>query len=133
VIFLDTGPLLARRLPRDSYHERALLGWDRWAKTNERLVTSNFILGELSSLLSRRAGMASAIDYWRDLLEAPRLDIVRPSTGEEILALQLMEKIGNPEIGYTDYLSFALMRKRQIRRAFTFDAHFTAAGFEIWE
>lgn len=133
MIFLDAGPLLARRLPRDSYHERALLGWARWAKTNERLVTSNFVLGELSSLLSKRAGIASAIDYWRDLLEAPRLDIIRPNSGEEILALGLMEKIGDPAISYTDYLSFALMHRRHIRQAFTFDRHFATAGFDIWE
>ena len=133
MIFLDTGPLLARRLPRDSYHERALLGWDRWAKTNERLVTSNFVLGELSSLLSRHAGMTSAIDYWHDLLEAPRLDIIRADSGEELLAMGLMEKIGDPDISFTDYLSFAIMRKRHIRQAFTFDRHFAKAGFEIWE
>ena len=59
--------------------------------------------------------------------------ILRPDLQDEVAALGIMEKIGDPTISFTDYLSFALMHRRRIRQAFTFDRHFAKAGFDIWE
>jgi predicted nucleic acid-binding protein len=35
-------------------------------------------------------------------------------------------------VSFTDCLAFALMRRDGIRKAFSFDRHFVAAGFELW-
>lgn len=133
MIFIDTGPFLARRLSRDSYYNEALVGWDRLEQSNQRIATSNFILEELSTLLTRRAGCAFCVQALRELYNSPLLLILRPDLQDEIFALGLVEKISDPAISFTDYLSFALMRKREIRQVFTFDRHFATAGFEIWE
>jgi predicted nucleic acid-binding protein len=133
VIFIDTGPFLAQRISRDPYHKEAIIGWEHLEQSNERLATSNFILEELCTLLARRAGCAFSVHALRELYDSPRLLILRPDLQDEVLALGLMEKIGDPAISFTDYLSFALMRKRQIHRAFSFDRHFATAGFEIFE
>jgi predicted nucleic acid-binding protein len=133
VIFIDTGPFLARRVGRDSYHNEALAGWERLEQSKERIATSNFILQELSTLLARRAGCAFSVNALREIYDSSSLMILRPDLQDEIFALGLMEKIGDPAISFTDYLSFALMRKYRIHRAFSFDRHFALAGFEIWE
>jgi uncharacterized protein len=133
VNFLDTGPLLARRLSRDPYHNRAVGSWNRWAESQEPLATTILVLGELITLMNQRAGVHAALRYWRDLLESPRLEIIRPESADETLAMRLLEKIADPAITFTDYISFAVMQRRRIRRAFTFDQHFCTAGFEIWE
>jgi predicted nucleic acid-binding protein len=133
VIFIDTGPFLAKRLSRDPYSKEAFAGWERLEKSNQRIATSNFILEELSTLLARRAGCAFSVHAIREIYNSPRLMILRPDLQDEISALGIMEKIGDPAISFTDYLSFAIMRKRHIRQAFTFDRHFAKAGFEIWE
>ncbi len=35
-------------------------------------------------------------------------------------------------VSFTDALSFAVMRRLSIGRAFTFDRHLALAGFELW-
>lgn len=35
------------------------------------------------------------------------------------------------KLGLVDATSFVLMKKHKLRRAFTFDAHFAAAGFKL--
>jgi predicted nucleic acid-binding protein len=46
-------------------------------------------------------------------------------------AWDLFNRWGAAGASAIDCCSFALMRKLSIRRAFTFDEHFRAAGFEI--
>lgn len=110
-----------------------MAGWNRWAESQEPLVTTNLVLGELITLMNQRAGVHAAIRYWCDLLESPRLEIIRPEPADETLAMQFMERLADPAITSTDYVSFAVMQRRRIRRAFTFDGHFRTAGFEIWQ
>jgi predicted nucleic acid-binding protein len=133
VIFIDTGPFLARRLSRDPYHNKAVAAWQRLEKSKEAVATSNFVLDELATFLARRAGCAFSVRAIREIYSSKALIIFRPDAHDEIAALAIMEKIGNPQISFTDCSSFVLMRKRHIRRAFTFDVHFAEAGFEIWE
>jgi predicted nucleic acid-binding protein len=133
MIFIDTGPLLAQRLSRDPYREASLAGWKRLEKSSERLATSNFVLDELITLLAKRASCGFAVDAVRGLYESSRLAILRPEPQDEILALELMRKIADPAISFTDCVSFALMKRNRIRKAFTFDRHFEIAGFETVE
>jgi predicted nucleic acid-binding protein len=57
---------------------------------------------------------------------------VLPSTrDDEIEAIRRMRKYADNEISFTDCISFAMMRRLRIRRAFTFDHHFRDAGFQI--
>jgi predicted nucleic acid-binding protein len=39
---------------------------------------------------------------------------------------------GDQAVSFTDALSFAVMRRMRIERAFSFDRHFALAGFELW-
>lgn len=133
MIFIDTGPFLARRLSRDPYHKEALAGWEHLEQSKERIATSIFIIEELSTLLARRAGCAFSVHAIREIYNSPRLLILRTDQQDEISAVGLMEKIADPTISFTDYLSFALMHRRRIHHAFTFDRHFATAGFDIWE
>ena len=45
-------------------------------------------------------------------------------------AIDLFAKFADQGVSFTDCVSFALMRKNRIRKAFTFDQHFLFAGFE---
>ncbi len=42
-----------------------------------------------------------------------------------------MEQFADQAIGYTDCVSFVLMRKHRFERVFGFDRHFRVAGFEL--
>ncbi len=132
MIFVDTGPLLARYLVRDQFHARATRLWAKIAKSQRRCYTSNFVLDETLILLGRRASHAFAADRARQIYQSSVLRIVRPELQHEEAAIALFEKFSDQEVSFTDCISFALMKERKLRVAFSFDRHFREAGFELF-
>lgn len=132
MIFVDTGPFLARYIARDQHHSRAIAGWARLEKSRQRCFTSNFVLDEFFTLLARRSTHAFAAARARLIIASRSLVILRPGQDEETRAVDLFEKFADQEVSFTDCVSFALMRASKLRRAFAFDQHFERAGFELW-
>ena len=132
MIFVDTGAFLARHLGRDQHHARAVKAWRRLGKGTLLPATSNFVLDETFTLLGRWAGYAFAAERARALLGSDLLRILRPGEQEELDAIELFEKYADQEVSFTACISFALMRRHGIETAFTFDRHFSAAGFRVW-
>ncbi len=48
------------------------------------------------------------------------------------LKTRAQTKLADQGPSFTDCVSFVLMKRRRLRRVFTFDRHFAAAGFEMW-
>ncbi len=132
VVFIDTGAWIARYLRRDQYHSQALKSWKHIAKRQERCFTSNFVLNETFTYLARRSGPGFAVDKARNIYASRDLVILRPIEEEELAALDFFEKFGDQQISFTDSVSFALMSKHRLKRAFTFDRHFSMAGFSTF-
>ncbi len=132
MIFIDTGAFVARHLPRDQHHAAATKGWDLLSKRGWRCLTTSFVLDETVTLLARRAGASFAAERARAMLTSGRLTIVRPTSDDELVALEMLEKFADKQLSFTDCLSFVLMRARGVRRAFAFDRHFREAGFVLW-
>ena len=130
MIFIDTGAFVARYLVRDQYHARAVEAWRLLHR--HRIATTSHVLDEVFTLLGRRAGNAFAAERARRFLTSDALRLVRPKLDDELSAVELFESYGDQGISFTDALSFAVMRRLSIARAFTFDRHFVLAGFEIW-
>lgn len=132
MIFIDTGPFLARYLAQDRRHEEAVACWRDLARERERCFTSNFVLNETFTLLARRAGYAFAAERALNILSSRALTVLRTGKEEELAAVALLSKFADQSVSFTDCASFVLMRRGRIRRAFTFDRHFAAAGFSLW-
>lgn len=132
MIFVDTGAFLARYLPRDQYHEHARAAWERLPSEPWPVYTSNFVLDETLTLLGRRASFAFAADRAESILTSTTIVILRPDAEDELEALELFRKFADQRPSFTDCVSFALMRRYEIPRAFGFDRHFLDAGFELW-
>jgi predicted nucleic acid-binding protein len=130
VIFVDTGAFLARYLARDQHHEDAVRAWKR--AREERLFTSNLVLAETFTLLARWAGGSFAAERAMSILQSERMAILRPGAAEELEAVPGLEKYADQRVSFTDCVSFVLMRKQGVQRAFSFDRHFVAAGFRLW-
>ncbi len=45
--------------------------------------------------------------------------------------MDLFAKFAGQKVSFTDCVSFSLMRRHGLNRAFTFDRHFADAGFEL--
>jgi predicted nucleic acid-binding protein len=82
--------------------------------------------------VGRWAGGAFAAERARSILESERLAILRPGLAEEHEAVPLLEKYADQRVSFTDCVSFVLMRRHGIERAFSFDRHFGGAGFRHW-
>lgn len=130
MIFIDTGAFLARHVARDQHHEAALAEWARLGRRPGRLCTSNLVLAETVTLLARRAGAAFAASRARAMLASGRLAMLRPDLDDEARAVDLLERYADQPLSFTDCVSFALMRRRGVGTAFTFDRHFALAGFK---
>ena len=129
MIFVDTGALLARYLRQDQYHRLATETWQRLEQTP--LVTSNFVLDETLTLLGRRASYAFAAERFHSIYASNAFTILRPALADELAAVKLFTKYADQRVSFTDALSFVLMRKQGIRQVFSFDQHFSYAGFKL--
>ena len=128
-VFLDTVGLLAVWDESDQWHQAAHRCFVGLVAGRADLITSTSILLECGNAAARRP-YRSAVSRLRNQMEqAGRL--VTP-TGEDWQAAWIAYENGDADSeGIVDHLSFAIMRRVGISKAFTNDGHFRAAGFEI--
>jgi predicted nucleic acid-binding protein len=132
MIFIDTGAFVARYVARDQHHRNAQSACTKLSTRKWKCYTSNFVLDETFTLLARRSSYSFAADRARAIMTSNLLTILRPSHEDELKALAYFEKLADQRVSFTDCVSFVLMKAHRIERAFTFDRHFRAAGFERW-
>lgn len=131
MIFIDTGAFLARYLRKDQHHQSALAAWEELRENHENCLTSNLILDETLTLLGRRAGYGFAVQRAKNIYASQSLTICRPDQQDEINALRFFGKYADQRVSFTDCVSFVLMKREKIHRAFTFDRQFELAGFQV--
>lgn len=132
MIFIDTGAFVARYAEGDQYHLIATRGWKGLERSSGVLFTSSFVADETLNLLGRRTTYAFAAARADAIYASRALTILRPDASDESAAVELFRKFADQKVSFTDCVSFALMRRHKLKRAFTFDRHFSVAGFEVW-
>lgn len=132
MIYIDTGPFLARHVAVDRHHEVARKAWDELRRRGWRCFTSSFVLDETLTLLARSTSYAFAVERAHNMLQSRLLEILHPGATDELRALELFEKHADRRVSFTDCISFVLMRSARLKRAFTFDVRFRHAGFQVW-
>jgi uncharacterized protein len=125
--FVDTSFYIARIMPRDQWHEKAL----RAVRPGMAFVTSAFVVNETISLLQARGFFSAAAAFLREARLSESVSIIYPDAAMQSDGWDLFARWGPAGANAIDCVSFAVMRKLAIRKAFTFDDHFRAAGFEI--
>lgn len=130
MIFVDTSALYALLDRDDLAHERARTVWTDWLSGRHppRLVIGNYILVESCALVQARLGMEALRVLIDDLLPVIVLEWVTPADHQAAMQALLTDE--RRRLSLADCVSFQLMRRIGINRAFTFDAHFADMGFE---
>ena len=77
----------------------------------------------------RAAGLAPAISFLEMLEVSPRIQKAYSTPELEEVAYQILKRHRDQDFSFTDAVSFALMRKAKIEKAFAFDRHFRTLGF----
>jgi uncharacterized protein len=115
----------------DDHHALAQAGWAQLEKVKRPCLTSNLVIAEAARGISRMSGVVAAANVVKSILESD-IVVLRGNIDEESDALRMMMKYSDQQIGFTDCVSFAQMRKNKISRVFGFDRHFQLVGFTLW-
>ena len=125
-VFVDTAYFIARLKTRDQWHERAVEA----AKGTHEFVTSSLVINETISLVQCRGATSAALQFLTHTRANPALQIIYPEPAIQSLAWDLFHRWAGIGANGVDCVSFAIMQRFSIRKAFTFDAHFRVAGFD---
>lgn len=130
-IFLDTSFFKALVDLKDDFHSNASDIWATFQENNTTLITSNFVLDETFTLLRVKCGIEAVKEFRERLAEGlRRMKIVRVLLRDETNAWDWFWNEWSG-LSFTDCVSFALMKRLNIKRVATFDRHFSKAGFAI--
>ncbi|WP_165234366.1 type II toxin-antitoxin system VapC family toxin [Aquisphaera insulae] len=127
-VFLDTAGLIAVWERADQWHAEASGSFRLLLDRGTPLVTTPHVLLECGNTCARRPCRRDVAELRRDLMSTGRL--VEPTPSEIEAAWSAYERGEAGQAGIVDHVSFAVMRRLGLSRAFTNDAHFRAAGFE---
>jgi len=129
-IFADTSGLFALAVRRDQRHEAAQELQRAFIAAQTQLLTTNFVLAELHALMLTRVGATEANELLA-AIDQSRTLIIRADETDETYARDIIRRYGDHGYSLTDTISFAVMDRLGLRRAFTFDDHFTRYGVTI--
>jgi predicted nucleic acid-binding protein len=128
-VFLDTVGVLALWDTSDQWHSPATEAFASLVADRAELATTTYVLAECANAAARRP-YRLAVCRLRDQLEAAR-SLVTPSESDWQVAWEAYRRSECGLAGLVDHLSFVVMRRLGITKAFTNDHHFRAAGFEV--
>ena len=125
-MFLDTSGLLSLYDSRDAFHGDAV----REFRRADRLLTHNYMLAELVALVNaRNLPRRAAINYIRDLLDDPLIEVLWVDEAFHRAGLDLLAHRVDKDYSLCDAISFLQMQERGITEALTTDRHFEQEGF----
>lgn len=127
--FVDTSFFKAFVDPKDDFHAKAIQIFEQLKKESIMLVTSNFIIDETLTLIRYRCGLERAKEF-KSILEQFETDfkIVRVLSRDEANAWDWFTKDWS-KLSFTDCVSFAMMKRLELKRVAVFDEDFKRAGF----
>ncbi len=130
-VFADTSGWAAYFIPSEAFHAVAVPLVKRWQNRATRIVTTNYVLFELVSLLTSRLWVPHArrIHITDTIRSASWVDIIHIDPALDAEAWKLLRTRPDKDWSLVDCASFAVMADRGIAEALTADHHFEQAGF----
>jgi predicted nucleic acid-binding protein len=127
-LFVDTSAWFALANRRDPDHRAARETLER---SVGRLVTSNFVFDETVTLCLYRLGREAALRVGDTLRDGDTVDLARATADDEAAAWKLFLARADKRYSFTDCVSFAIMKRLDIRRAVALDEDFLREGFDV--
>ena len=126
-VFVDTSALYAVLDADDEDHLVAGRLWQNLLDKREELVCSNYVIVETFALVQRRLGLDAIRVFQTDVVPVVRMHWVDEFLHTAGAAALLTA--GRRQLSLVDCVSFELMRRLGLTRAFAFDEDFTEQGF----
>jgi predicted nucleic acid-binding protein len=128
-IFVDSSAWIALADKDDSHHKQAASNYPPILKNHKTLITSNLVVAETYIVLLKGLGHKAASEFLEGIKASPRILKIFSNENIEAEAEGILVKYVDQEFSYVDAVSFVIMKRQKIRRAFCFDKHFVTAGF----
>ena len=128
--FVDTAYLIALESKSDQYHEEAKLLWQKLSGKRPELITSSYILDEVTAYFTRAHQSNKAILIGDNLMNSTFVNFIHVDKVLFSKAWDHFKKYQDKEYSLTDCISFVIMNDLKITNALTFDKHFEQAGFQ---
>lgn len=127
-VFVDTGAWFAYFVRRDPDHSSA----HKWISNNDsQLITSDYILDELFTLLKLRESYTVAVAAGKILTEEKICKIIKITPDDFARAWNVFVQFSDKGWSFTDCTSKVIMERLNISTAFSFDEHFEQFGSVI--
>lgn len=128
-ILADTSALYALLDREDGGHARVDGVWRELVQADERILVHNYVIVEWTALTQRRLGLDAVRTAWEVLV--PAMEIVWVDRDVHDNAMTALIASSRPAISLVDRVSFELMRRLHIDRAFSLDGDFRSEGFDV--
>ena len=128
MVFVDTTAFFAIENQRDRHHAEALEARDELMSRGERLITSDYILDEVYTLIRMRVSHRTAVEFGESIQTSRVVRVEPVTTGDLEAAWRIFKRYDDKPFSFTDCTSFVLMERLRIRSAFTFDRNFIEYG-----
>ena len=125
--FVDTSAWLALLDADEARHGEAAAAWRSLLERDTPLVTTIYVLAEAYALAQQRLCQEAVRVLAEDLLPVAEVEFVGRDAHDRAIAAVIAAN--RRDLSLVDAVSFDVMRRRGISRAFAFDRHFTEAGF----
>ena len=126
IVFLDTVGLLALWDESDQWHPAAHACFIDLLASRADLVTTSFVLLECGNAVARRPYRPAVGRLRQQLEQGNRLIAPTVTDWQSAWAAYASEEAGGA--GIVDHVSFVVMRRLGVSKAFTNDRHFRSAG-----
>lgn len=129
-VFVDSSAYLALLDRDDEHHTESIKILHLLAAQRYRQFTSNVLVVEGHALILSTLGTAVGQAFLRGL-EASSTTVIRVRASDEERARDIVYRYTDKDFSLADAISFVVMERLQITRAFTFDRHFAQYGFTV--
>lgn len=128
MVFVDTSAFFAIENEQDRHHADGLDTRHELMSKGERLVTSDYILDEVYTLIRMRVGHRAAVDFGESIRSSRFFRIEPVTTADFEAAWRIFRRYDDKPFSFTDCTTFALMERLKIGTAFAFDRNFREYG-----
>jgi predicted nucleic acid-binding protein len=129
VVYADTSGLYALLDGGDARHQEAAAAVRALLADDAVLVTSSYVVTELTALVQGRLGLDAALRVHRALL--PALEVVFVDRALHQRAVAAWAAARRRGLSLVDCAGFELMRDLGVVTALAFDRHFEQQGFAL--
>jgi len=132
MIFIDSSAFYLIINKSERLHKIAKKTFNKIILDNDILVTSDYIIDETLTLVSRKWGKYYAIEFWDSIKNSDILKVMKLSERQFYKTIDLFRKYKDHNFSFTDYSCFIIMNDLKINKVFTFDKHFLNFGIDCY-